>query len=103
MSDPSHAAIMVERALAGSAAAAGCVLRIESANWTRWSSASFAGARGKLTLAGTASIMLDQWLGQLAKAELELRGHLIAELTIRSIQKDGSGAEIELEVLTVET
>ena len=47
--------------------------------------------------------MLDQWLGQLAKAELELRGHLIAELTIRSIQKDGSGAEIELEVLTVET
>jgi hypothetical protein len=102
MSRGPDAATLLERALTAAAGAMGCAVRITEAEMQRWASATFAGAQHRLTLASTASPLLDSWLAALPEAEFNLRGHLVADLTVMRVSRDGDAVSVALEVLTVE-
>lgn len=102
MSRGPDAAILLERALLAGAEAAGCPLTVTAADWTRWASATFTGARHMLTLGGAASPALDRWLVGLSEAEFALRNHLVADLSVTRVTRTDGVATIALEALTVE-
>ncbi len=102
MSRGPDAATQLERALVAVAASAGCPVAIVTSDWTRWSSATFTGARHALTLTTGASPLLDCWLAGLSEAEFALRGYLVADLNVTRMTRDGSVVTIALEALTVE-
>ena len=102
MSRGPDAATLLERALLASAEAAGCPVAIAAADWTRWASATFAGARHVLTLSGAASPALDRWLVGLSDTEFALRNHLVADLSVIRVTRADGVATIALEALTVE-
>ena len=98
---PDPATLLV-RALSARAVAAGCPITIAASDWTRWASATFAGARHRLTLAAPASPALDAWLATLPEAEFALPGHLVADLVAERIVRTGGTLTAELEILTIE-
>jgi hypothetical protein len=102
MSRGSDAATLLARALLANAEAAGCPVRIAAADWTRWASVTFSGTRHLLTLEAAPSPALDRWLSALPEAEFGLRGHLVAELAVERICREGAAASARIEVLTVE-
>jgi len=102
MSRGPDAATLLTRGLLASAEAAGCPVAIPAADWTRWASVTFNGARHLLTLAAPASPALDAWLTGLPEAEFALRGHLVADVSVESVHREGNAATVLLEVLTVE-
>lgn len=102
MSRGPDASTQFERALLASAIAAGCPVAIAEADLTRWASATFTGARHMLTLTGAASPALTRWTDALPEAEFALRGHLVADLNVEAVRRDGADLRIMLEVLTVE-
>ena len=102
MSRGPDAAILLERALMGSAEAAGCPIRIVAADWTRWASATFTGARHVLTLAAAPSDALDRWLAGLPEAEFALRNYLVADIGVTRMTREGMVATVAIEALTVE-
>ena len=102
MSRGPDAAILLERALLAGAETAGCPLTVTAADWTRWASATFTGARHMLTLSGAASPALDRWLVGLSEAEFALRNHLVADLSVTRVMRTDGVATIALEALTVE-
>lgn len=83
------------RALEASAAAAGCPLTVTAATEQPWSSATFVGARHRLTIQAGGG--LTAWLDRLAAAPPALPGHVVAELVINRVV---GGAQ--LEALTLE-
>ncbi len=97
MSRGPDAATLLERRLRLSAEAAGVTIAIVASDWTRWASATFNGARHRLTLA-SADTGFAPWLAGLGEADLPLRGHLVADLTVAARRGDA----VEIEVLTVE-
>ena len=102
MSTRIDAATLLERALIGNAATAGVAIDIAAATATRWASATFVGARHRLTIAGSYGATAATWLGGLAEADLPLRGHLVADLVVtEQAHADGRFTAI-VEVLTVE-
>lgn len=102
MSRAPDAATLLERALVAGAAHAGCPITIAAADWTRWASATFNGARHMLTLSAAAGPALDHWLAGLGEAEFALRHHLVADLSVTRVTREGGVATIALEALTVE-
>lgn len=102
MSCGPDAGVLLERALPRHAAQRGIDLSIVSASWTRWASATFAGARHALLLTATPSSALDAWIADLPEAEFALRGHLVADLTVESRTRIGDRVELNIGVLTVE-
>lgn len=70
---------------------------------TRWSSATFNGARHAITLQASTSGALDDWLGALPEADFDLRGHLLADIAVASIRRISDRVTIGIEALTVET
>lgn len=102
MSRGPDAAALLERALVAAAAAAGCAVAMPKWELQRWASATFVGARHLLTLAGTRSAQLDAWLAALPEAEFALRGHLVADLQVLRVSRDGDAVSAQLEILTVE-
>lgn len=102
MSRGPDAATLLQRALAANAERAGCMVTIAAADWSRWASATFAGARHVLTLASDASPLFDKWLDGLPEAVFDLRGHLVADLKIEAIRRDGGGVSATIEILTIE-
>lgn len=102
MSRGPDAASLLERALVAGAKATGCAVTIPSWEVERWASATFVGARHVLTLASTRSPHLDQWLTALPEAEFALRGHLVADLKVMRVIRDGDAVSAMLEILTVE-
>ncbi len=102
MSCGPDAGVLLERALLRHAALRGVDLSIVSASWTRWASATFAGARHDLLLSATPSPALDAWIADLPEAEFALRGHLVADLTVESHSRVGDRVELRIGVLTVE-
>jgi hypothetical protein len=102
MSRGPDAATQLERALLASAGAAECPLAIIEADLTRWASVTFTGARHMLTLAGRASAALTRWVDALPEAEFALRGHLVADLSVEAVRREGSEVRVMLEILTVE-
>lgn len=102
MSRGPDAEALLRRALATASEAAGCAVEIAASVWTRWASATFAGAQHRITLTAAASPELDRWIAGLPEAEFDLRGHLVADLVVERIARDGARVTAELEVLTVE-
>lgn len=96
------AGTQLERALVRSAADAGIVLVVISADWTRWASVTFTGARHRFMVAAQPSAALDAWLASLPEAEFRLRGHLVADVAMASDIRASEQAEVTLEALTVE-
>jgi hypothetical protein len=102
MSRGPDAHTLLERALLASAERHGCPLAVTASDMTRWASATFAGARHRLSLGATASAGLDQWIAALPEAELGLRGHLLADAVVAQVRRAGDSVTIEAEFLTIE-
>lgn len=102
MSRGPDVATLLGRAIEADACRAGCDASIETSDCMRWASATFAGARHRLTLSAATSIALDRWIAGLPDTELSLRGHIVADLDVTHIARTGESARIELAVLTVE-
>ncbi len=102
MSRGPDVATLVERALLADAARCGLAATVTAANLTRWASATFAGARHRLTLTGSVDDRVKAWLDGLPEANLPLRGHLIADVVVEASSRDGEGWSAAIEVLTVE-
>jgi len=75
------------------------VARSES---TPWASVTFSGARHRLTIEARATPGLDRWLAGLPEAEIALRGHLVADLTVAGLDLSDGRATVTIEALTVE-
>lgn len=97
MSRGPDAATLLERRLRIAAEAAGVAVMVGEADWTRWASATFVGARHRLTLGG-AGTAFEAWVAGLADAELPLRGHLVADVAVVARTREA----VVVEVLTVE-
>lgn len=92
----------LRRALASSAHHADAAIMIVASGATRWSSATFNGARHEVELAAQASDAVEHWLADLPDAELRMPGHLVADLKIVAMRQAGLDLSVTLEVLTVE-
>ena len=102
MSRGPDAGTMLERALLAAARTAGCPATIVTADWKRWASATFTGARHQLTLSAAVSSALDAWLTALPEVDLPLGRYLLADLVVVVVERTGQEACIALEALTVE-
>ncbi|MBR0553800.1 hypothetical protein [Stakelama marina] len=100
MSRGPDAATLLERALIRSGADHGISVEIAAGDWRRWASATFVGARHKITmrLSGDARC----WLDGLPEADLPLRGHLVAGLSVECVRTGGDSTIAAIEVLSVE-
>lgn len=81
---------------------AGCAIEQVKSDWERWASATFAGARHRMTIATTPGFALDGWLAGLPESDFSLRGHLVADLAVAGVRRASDRVEIDLEILTVE-
>lgn len=102
MSRGPDAATRLERALLSAARDAGVCAEIAAADWQRWASVTFTGARHQLTLTAIACPAAHGWLAALPEHEFELGAHLVADLAVAAVRDDGEKLEIEIEALTVE-
>lgn len=102
MSRGPDAATLIERALLASAERAACPVSLADSEMKRWASATFTGARHRITLVGAASPAVDAWLAELAEADLALRGHLVADIQVVHVRRAGEAVTAVVEALTVE-
>ena len=102
MSARIDAATLLERALIGDAERVDIALCVRTATATRWASATFVGARHRMTIEGAGSPAVGTWLSQLPEADLPLRGHLVADLTVVEQSYADGRFNATVEVLTVE-
>lgn len=102
MSRGPDAATLLERALVADAKRSAVALTVAQAGATRWASATFVGARHRLTLAAARSLDADTWLGELEDADLPLRGHLVADLKVTRIDRAAGAVTAHIEALTLE-
>ena len=97
MSRGPDATTLLERRLRIAAEAAGVAIAITASDATPWASATFNGARHRLTLAGEGA-PFARWVAGLLEADLPLRGHLVADIAVVTRTEDA----VVVEVLTVE-
>ena len=101
MSRGPDVATLLERAVLESARAAGCPLVLRASEMTRWASVTFTGAKHLLNLEGQASPALDAWLLSLPETEFTLRDHLVADMVLLAVKREGV-VGMMVEVLTLE-
>ena len=94
-------AMLLMRAIDADARRAGCAVTLARATSTRWSSATFAGARHELAIEGVDSPALDAWLAALPEAELPVRAQLVADLVVKGVTREAGVATVAIEALTV--
>ena len=102
MSRGPDAATLLVRALDHAAKRAGLTLVVRHADWRRWASATFSGARHELTLELPDNESAKRWLAALPEAELPIRGHLVADAVVLRTHGEGDTLVAAIEVLTVE-
>ncbi|MHA3841193.1 hypothetical protein ACX0GZ_08235 [Sphingomonas aestuarii] len=102
MSRGPDAATLLARALDLSARSAGLSLTLRHADWRRWASATFTGARHELTVELPDGDAAERWLAALSEAELPIRGHLVADAVVLRKHGEGDLLVVALEILTVE-
>lgn len=93
--------MLLMRAIDADARRAGCAVTLARAASTRWSSATFIGARHELTVEATDSPALDAWLDALPEAELPVRAQLVADLVVKGVTREAGVARVAIEALTV--
>lgn len=96
------AGTLLRRAIERNAEAGGCDVAVEAVDMVHWASATFVGARHRLTLRGHSGAALDAWLACLPEADLPLRRHLVADVIVSSVAHRDGVATCEIEALTVE-
>lgn len=96
------AGTLLRRAIERDAERHGCDVLVDAVDLTPWASATFAGARHRLTLRGDPGAAFDAWLARLPEADLPLRRHLVADLALLSVTHRDGTATCEIEALTVE-
>ncbi|MEG3176006.1 hypothetical protein U1872_07180 [Sphingomonas sp. RB3P16] len=101
MSRGPDAGTLLRRAIEAAARAAGCTVTVTDSRMTRWASATFTGARHDLTLVAADDAAFAAWIESLPEAELPLRGHLVADLVVRSVTRVDQRVELVLEALSV--
>ena len=77
-------------------------VRVESIAARPWASATFVGTRYRVSLSGPAVPGFRSWLDSLPEGEFALRGHLVADLAIDSVESIAEGVRATLTVLTLE-
>jgi hypothetical protein len=97
------AGTLLRRAIERDAIAAGFTILTTIAESTRWASATFVGAQHRLTLDMPDDGAAAAWLSRLSDADLPVRGHLVADVTVLSIERTAGRATVRVEALTVET
>lgn len=102
MSRGPDAATLLARSLDRSAHGAGLALAVRDADWRRWASATFAGARHDLTIALPDTDAATRWLDALPEADLPIRGHLVADAVVLRMHREGDILVAAIEILTVE-
>lgn len=102
MSRGPDAAALLERALIRAGRSAGVEVTIAAADWTRWASATFTGARHRLTLRASHSTALERWLAELPEHDFALPGHVVADLLVAGSRRSDTTVTIDIEALTVE-
>lgn len=75
---------------------------IEAQEGTDWQTATFTGTRQTLTIRAPQSAALDKWLAALPAADIQVEGHLIADIVADSARPDCESKVFCLRVLTVE-
>jgi hypothetical protein len=75
---------------------------VASADWTRWASATFSGARHDIALRASGSDALDRWIAALPDSDLSAPGMLVADLLVMAVRREGEKVTILIEALTVE-
>jgi hypothetical protein len=102
MSRGPDAATLLRRVLERHAERCGLSLSWHATESRRWASATFVGACHRMALAiegaGT-----DAWIAGLDEVDVPLRGHLVADLIVATVVRTDTGADVGIEVLTVET
>lgn len=101
MSRGPDALALLERRLRIAAEAAGVAIDVRDSHAIPWASATFNGARHRLTIAGDDS-GFDAWLAGLPEADLPLRGHLVADLAVTGRESLADQQVATIEALTVE-
>ncbi|MGI4733311.1 MAG: hypothetical protein ACRYFW_16430 [Janthinobacterium lividum] len=96
--DPGEALLHALLASAPDAAGAGLVAMTSVA----WASATFVGARHTIRLAVADHGALAGWLADLPEAPLPLRGHLLVDAVVRSVERREAAADVVIEALTIE-
>ncbi len=102
MSRGPDAGTLLARAIERCARDAGIALSITRADWTRWASATFAGARHEIELRAVPADLLDGWIGALPDADLSVPTMLVADLVVVGVERDDQAVMIRIEALTVE-
>ncbi len=95
-------ATLLDRAVIADAARVGVTVSVVASGATRWASATFVGARHRLTLSSEETDAAAAWLDGLADADLPLRGHLVADLIVVDRTVADARFTGTIEVLTVE-
>lgn len=102
MSRGPDAGTLVRRAIERDARHAGCAVTLSLDESMRWASATFVGARHRLSLDSPDDAAFAHWLAGLPEADLPIRGHLVADLAIVSVTRAAGRATADVEALTVE-
>lgn len=101
MTAPKTIESQIEDALVASAEGHRCPVWIASSEMVRWASATFIGARLRLTVMGEPNANLDAWIAMLPEAEWALVGHMVADLVVNKVTRNAGATSVELEILTV--
>ena len=91
---------MLERAILAHASRNGITATVVEAQATPWASATFAGARHRLTLNVEGDAR--SWVAGLSEADLTIRRHLVADLVVEDQCKGNGWTTATIGVLTVE-
>ena len=102
----SDAGAQLERAIRGAFAGFAGAVEVDEVASRPWVSLTFAGARHRLgvRIAGqTAGVAASAFLAGLEEREFALHGHILADIALVEEVRDGGGARLTLEALTVES
>ncbi len=95
------AGTLLIRALRSQAMAASVAMHVESIACTPWASATFVGTQHRLTIVADPVPGLREWIDGLPDATFAIRGHLVADLVVDSIETIGDREHVTIAVLTL--
>lgn len=77
-------------------------MAVIEADQSPWASATFSGARHRLTVTAADTPHAAAWLAALPEIELPIAGHLVADLHVAAVTRAEGALRAVLDVLTVE-
>ncbi|SEN27470.1 hypothetical protein SAMN05192583_2440 [Sphingomonas gellani] len=96
------AVAQISRALVACAGRSGLAAHVEEASGRTWASATFVGTRVTITLVAPRAPTLGRWIADLPRADIPMRGQLLASLAIDRIEDDGASVRTDLTALVIE-